>query len=97
MTGKVNESLDEWKLLKDKMNSFQYRALRNVIPFLNYQQAIDELEYVKKSAQVNELSKQFEAITELTMFKGFQDNQTQVTMKVFEILKIRRASDRKNR
>lgn len=86
MTGKINESLDEWKLLKEKMNNIQYRALKNVIPFLNYQQAIDELEYVKKSAQVNELQKQFEAITELTMFKGFQENQKQVTMKVFEVL-----------
>lgn len=86
MTGKVNESLDEWKLLKDKMNSFQYRALRNVITFLDYEQAINELEYVKKAAQVNELKKQFEAITELTLFKGFQGNQTQVTMQVFEIL-----------
>ena len=88
MKGSINESHIEWEVLKETMNSVQYRALRNVVTFLDYEQALDELEYVTRPAEVNQLRKQFEAITELTIHKGFQEkqNQTQVTMKVFEIL-----------
>lgn len=86
LTGAINESLEEWKLLSEKMNSHQYNALKNVIKFLDHDEAIRELEYVEKVAQTNELSKHFEAINTLTTFKGFQGNQTQVTEQIYSIL-----------
>ena len=86
LTGAINETLEEWKLLKEKMNSHQYNALKNVIKFLDHDEAIRELEYVEKQAQTNELSKHFEAINTLTTFKGLQGNQTQVTEQIYSIL-----------
>src|SRR5699024_6242509 len=84
----INKSHTELQVLKETMNSVQYRTLRNVVTFLDYEQALDDYKYVTRPAEVNQLRKQFEAISEFTILKGFQEkqNQIQVTMKVFEIL-----------
>lgn len=73
-TGKVNQSLNEWKLLKKHMNPLQYAGLTSVIRFLNYEQTIKELEHIKKKAQVNELEKQFSAYFELETFSSTEKN-----------------------
>ena len=73
-TGKVNQSLNEWKLLKKHMNPLQYAGLTSVIRFLNYEQTIKELEHIKKKAQVNELEKQFSACFELETFSSTEKN-----------------------
>jgi hypothetical protein len=73
-TGKVNQSLTEWKLLKKNMNPLQYAGLTNVIRFLDYDQTIKELDYIKKKAQVNELEKQFSACFDLETFNRTDRN-----------------------
>ena len=68
-TGKVDESLDEWKTLKKYMNNMQYHALTELVRFLDYDRVINELEYIQKKAQTYELVRQFKAIQELESYR----------------------------
>lgn len=84
-TGKVNQSTNEWKLLKKHMNPIQYTALTSLIKFLDYTQAIQELEHIKKKAQVYELEKQFSAYFELETFSSTEKNT--VTKLIYKEIK----------
>lgn len=81
-TGRVNESGNEWKLLKDKMNNGHYNALTKLIQFMEYKEAIQELEYIQKNAQMYELISNFEAIQELNQYES-TDSKT-ITEMIFK-------------
>ena len=84
-SGHVNESLNEWKKLKEKMSSMHYRALTKLIRFMSYGEVMKELKYIKKSAQIYELVRSFKALNELQQYQSTESNT--ITEAVFYQLK----------
>lgn len=84
-SGHVNESLNEWKKLKEKMSSMHYRALTKLISFMSYDEVMKELKYIKKSAQIYELVRSFKALNELQQYQATESNT--ITEDVFYQLK----------
>lgn len=83
--GRVNESVEEWQLLRDKMASMHYNALTKLVRFMDYEEVIQELNYIQKNAQVYELVSSFKAITELKQFEktGAETITEQIFIELF--------------
>ena len=83
--GRVDESLDEWKLLKNKMSSLHYNALTKLIRFMEYEEIMQELQYIDNTTKTYELTRNFEAIHELEQYN--QTTAKTITENIFNSIK----------
>lgn len=79
--GRVDESLEEWKILKKKMNKFHYSALSKLVRFMDYEEVIKELEYINNSTKTNELINNFNAINEIQQYEEVEGET--ITEKIY--------------
>lgn len=68
-TGKVNEANELWQAIKKAMHKDHAAALKGFIGFVTYEQAIKELQRIKKPAQVYELRNHLKNYADLQAFK----------------------------
>lgn len=66
--GKIAEDSETWETLKEALHKDHAIALKSVIGFLDYEQAVKELQRVKKRAQTHELTEHLRAIADLDAF-----------------------------
>lgn len=66
--GRVDESLELWQVLKKKTASYHYKPLTRLVKFMTYDEAIKELTYIRKPAQMYELTNGFKHINELESY-----------------------------
>lgn len=83
LKGRVDEDTEFMVEIKKAMNKVQYETLLNVIGYLDYEQTIEELEYVEELKHRKELGKSFKAIIER---ESFQDNNHVTARMYFDLL-----------
>jgi hypothetical protein len=66
--GKIAEDSETWEILKDALHKDHAITLKSVIGFLEYDQAIKELQRVGKRAQTHELAEHLRAVADLEAF-----------------------------
>lgn len=74
-SGKVNENTELWTALKKAMHVDHSSALKGFIGFLNYDQAIKELQRIGKKAQINELRNHLKYFADLQAFAKSEDKK----------------------
>ena len=73
LNGKVNENTELWQATKKAMHKDHSSALKGVISFLDYGQAIQELTRIQKRAQINELQNNLKYYADLQAFSKSEE------------------------
>lgn len=73
LNGKINENTELWQATKKAMHKDHSSALKGVISFLDYGQAIQELTRIQKRAQINELQNNLKYYADLQAFNKSEE------------------------
>lgn len=68
-TGKLSEANELWQAIKKAMHKDHSAALKGMIGFVDYEQAVKELQRIKKPAQIYELRNHLKNYADLQAFK----------------------------
>ena len=73
LSGKVNENTELWQATKKALHKDHSSALKGLISFLDYEQAVKELTRIQKRAQINELQNNLKYYVDLQAFNKSEE------------------------